>query len=111
MNKFEAVILLSPDLSSENLKKQEDSFTKYLVALSGSIISQEDWGLRDLSYKIKSFKKAFYRFYQLEIEGSKIQDIKKNINQNEQIIRHLIIKVENHEKLPTKVLNEENKKS
>ena len=45
--------------------------------MSGSIFSEEDWGLRDLSYKIKNFKKAFYKFYQLEIEGSKIQNIKK----------------------------------
>ena len=106
MNKFEAVILLSPDLSSVNLKKQEDSFKKMLIEKSGSVFSEEDWGLRDLSYKIKNFKKAFYKFYQLEIEGSKIQNIKKNINQNEQIIRHLFIKVKNHEKLPTKILKE-----
>ena len=107
MNKFEAVILLSPDLSSANLKKQEDSFKKLLDGLSGSIFSEEDWGLRDLCYKIKNFKKAFYKFYQLEIEGSNIQNIKKNINQNEQIIRHLFIKVNNHAKLPTKILKVE----
>ena len=107
MSKFEAVILLNPDLSSANLKKQEDSFKKLLIGLSGSIFSKEDWGLRDLSYKIKNFKKAFYKFYQLEIEGSKIQNIKKNINQNEQIIRHLFVKVENHQDLPTKILKEE----
>ncbi len=107
MNKFEAVILLSPDLSSENLKKQEESFNKLLLGLNGSIFSKEDWGLRDLNYKIKNFKKAFYKFYQLEIEGSKIQNIKKNINQNEQIIRHLFVKVKNHEQLPTKILKEE----
>ena len=107
MSKFEAVILLSPDLSSANLKKQEDSFKKLLVRLNGSISSEEDWGLRDLNYKIKNFKKAFYKFYQLEIEGSKIQNIKKNINQNEQIIRHLFVKVKNHKELPTKILKEE----
>ena len=107
MNKFEAVILLSPDLSSTNLKEEEDFFKKKLIELSGSIVSQEDWGLRILSYKIKNFQKAFYKYYQLEIEGSKIQDIKKNISQNEQIIRHLFVKVKNHEKLPTKILKEE----
>ena len=107
MSKFEAVILLSPDLSSANLKKQEDSFNKLLIGLDGSVFSKEDWGLRSLTYKIKNFKKAFYKFYQLEIEGSKIQNIKKNINQNEQIIRHLFVKVNNHEKLPTKILKEE----
>ena len=51
MSKFEAVILLSPDLSSENLKQQEESFKKLLIGLSGSIFSKEDWGLRNLSYK------------------------------------------------------------
>ena len=107
MSKFEAVILLSPDLSSENLKKQEESFKKLLDELNGSVFSKEDWGLRDLNYKIKNFKKAFYKFYQLEIEGSKIQNIKKNINQNEQIIRHLFVKVKNHQDLPTKILKEE----
>ena len=107
MSKFEAVILLSPDLSSANLKNHEDSFKKLLIGLNGSIFSKEDWGLRNLNYKIKNFKKAFYKFYQLEIEGSKIQNIKKNINQNEQIIRHLFVKVKNHEKLPTKILKEE----
>ena len=107
MSKFEAVILLSSDLSSENLKKQEESFKKLLVGLNGSVFSKEDWGLRDLNYKIKNFKKAFYKFYQLEIEGSKIQNIKNNINQNEQIIRHLFVKVKNHQDLPTKILKEE----
>ena len=109
MNKFEAVILLSPDLSSTDLKKQEDFFKKQLIELSGAIVSQEDWGIRNLSYKIKNFKKAFYKFYQLEIDGSKIQNIKKNINQNEQIIRHLFVKVNNHATLPTKILKEEKK--
>ena len=107
MSKFEAVILLSPDLSSTNLKKQDESFKKLLIGLSGSIFSKEDWGLRDLNYKIKNFKKAFYKFYQLEIEGSKIQNIKKKINKNEQIICHLFVKVENHKELPTKILKEE----
>ena len=109
MNKFEAVILLSPDLSSVNLKKQEDSFKKTLIEMSGSVTSEEDWGLRDLNYKIKNFKKAFYKFYQLEIVGKNIQNIKKNINQNEQILRHLFVKVKNHKKLPTKILQEEKK--
>jgi len=106
MSKFEAVILLNPDLSSANLKKQEDSFKKLLIGLDGSLFSKEDWGLRSLNYKIKNFNKAFYKFYQLEIEGNKIQNIKKNINQNEQIIRHLFVKVNNHEELPTKILKE-----
>ena len=66
--------------------------------------------LRDLSYNIKNYKKAFYKFYQIEIESNKIQDIKKNLTQNEHIIRHLFIKVDQHAELPTKILKNESLK-
>ena len=106
MNKFEAVILLSPDLSSTNIQEQEDSFKKLLTNSEGALHASEDWGLRDLSYNIKNNKKAFYKFYQIEIEGNKIQDMKKILTQNEKILRYLFIKVKNHEDLPTKLLKE-----
>ena len=106
MNKFEAVILYSPDLSAANIKEQEEFFKKLLSDNEGSIFAFEDWGLRDLSYNIKNNKKSFYKYYQIEIEGNKIQGIKKILTQNEKIIRYLFIKVENHEDLPTKLLKE-----
>ena len=73
---------------------------------SGKLIIEEDWGVRELSYNIKKFKKAFYKFYQLEISGNNIDSIKKNLNQSENILRHLFIKVNKHQELPTKLENE-----
>ena len=108
MNKFEAILLLSPEISSSSKKKLSSDFEKLIKENSGVILNTEDWGLRDLSYDIDSFKKAFYRYYQLEIDGNNIQSITKNINQNDNIIRHLFIKVEKHQELPTK-LNYEKK--
>jgi len=108
MNKFEAVILYTPILSTSDLKKQEDTFKKILTGVNGIIIDQEDWGLKDLSYNIKNNKTAFYKFYQIEIEGNKIQEIKKILVQNEKIIRYLFVKVKNHEELPTKQAIKEN---
>ena len=40
-------------------------FEEIVVTQEGSITGKEDWGLRDLSYKINSFKKAFYLFFQI----------------------------------------------
>ena len=76
-----AVILLTPDISTTIVDKEEESFLNSIrLKNEGKIINQEDWGLRDLSYNIKNYKKAFYKFYQIEINGSKIQDIKKNLS-------------------------------
>ena len=107
MNKFEAVFLFNPDLDTSNLKKIENTFIEQLKSISGSIIAEEDWGLRDLAYSINKNKKAFYKFFQIEIDSNKIQEIKKILNQNEKIMRYLFIKVDNHENLPTKLIKSE----
>ena len=106
MNKFEAVLLYSPELSSQILTNEIDIFKKMISSNSGKLITEEDWGLRELSYNINKFKKAFYKFYQLEISGNDIDSIKKNLNQSENVLRHLFIKVNKHQELPTKLENE-----
>ena len=106
MNKFEAVLLLSPEITNQSRSENNEIFSKIIKDNSGQIIQSEDWGLRDLSYKILNFSKAFYNFYQIEIEGSKIDGIKKILNQNETFLRYLFIKVDEHQELPTKLNNE-----
>ena len=106
MKYFEAVILLSPEISSNIKKKLCDDFEKLVNNETGKIVNKEDWGLRDLSYKIQNFNKAFYNFFQIEMDGNKIQNIKKNLAQNELFIRHLFVKVNKHQELPTKLYNE-----
>ena len=106
MSNFEAVVLLSPEITSNIRSSCLDNLKKIISENSGKIVSNEDWGLRDLSYKINHYSKAFYNFYQLEIEGDKIESIKKTLNQDENFIRHLFVRVENHQELPTKLKNE-----
>ena len=106
MNNFEAVVLLSPEISPTIRSSCLDNLEKVITEKSGQIINNEDWGLRDLSYKINHYSKAFYNFYQIEIEGDKIESIKKTLNQDENFIRHLFVRVEKHQELPTKLYNE-----
>ena len=108
MTKFEAVILLSPEISTSVRKDIITKFNDIISEKDGKIIDTEDWGLRDLSYKINNFSKAYYNFFQIEIDGIKLENIKKNLNQDENFIRHIFVKVENHQELPTK-LNYEKK--
>ena len=108
MNKFEAVILISPETSNSGLSKQVKNFEDIILSHSGTITNSEDWGLRDLSYDIKKCKKAFYKYFQLEINGINIQKISKTLNQNDNIIRHMFIKVDEHQELPTKLNYEKN---
>tara|TARA_B100000902_G_scaffold240253_1_gene227596 strand:- start:101 stop:427 length:327 start_codon:yes stop_codon:yes gene_type:complete len=108
MNKFEAVLMISPETSDKLLDQNIKNFQNIIIDNSGKITNTEDWGLRDLSYDINNFKKAFYRYFQLEIDGNNLQKIAKNLNQNDNILRHLFIKVNEHQELPTKLNYEKN---
>ena len=106
MNKFEAVLILNPDLATNTLDNEVNEFKSKLETYSAKIINEENWGLRDLSYSINKYKKAFYRFFQLETSGSIVKEISKELNQSENLIRYIFIKVKNHQELPTKLNNE-----
>ena len=106
MNKFEAVLLLSPELGTQNLDDEIKKFKDGISNNSGTIVNEEDWGLRDLSYNIDKFKKAFYKYFQIEISGEKLDNLKRELNQSDHHLRHLFIKVKNHQELPTKLAYE-----
>ena len=108
MTKFEVVLIFNPDLSTSTLNSEIDSFKSKITSHSAQIINEENWGLRDLSYSINKFKKAFYSFLQIEASGNIIKDLNNDLNQSENLIRYLFIKVKDHQELPTK-LNYEKK--
>ena len=108
MNKFEVVLIFNPDLADNTLKSEVENFKSKLTTLSAKIVNEENWGLRDLSYNINKFKKAFYNFLQIEASGSIIKNLSKELNQSENLIRYMFIKVNKHQDLPTK-LNYEKK--
>lgn len=108
MNKYELVLIFSPEIATNALKKELDNFKSKLISQSVKIINEENWGLRDLSYNINKFKKAFYNFLQIEASGAIVKILSKELNQSENLIRYIFIKVNNHQELPTK-LNDEKK--
>ena len=108
MNKFEVVLIFNPDLTNNTLDKELSDFKSKLKSYSANIINEENRGLRDLSYNINKFKKAFYKFLQIETTGQIIKDLSRELNQSENLLRYIFIKVSDHQELPTK-LNYEKK--
>ena len=108
MNKFEVVLIFNPELTNNTLDKEIDNFKNNLKSRSAEIINEEKWGLRDLSYSIQKYNKAFYIFLQIEAHGKIIKDLNSELNQSENLIRYLFVNVDEHEELPTK-LNYEKK--
>ena len=57
---------------------------------------------------INKTNKGYYIYLQFDIDSKKLENINKSLNLNESIIRHLAVKVEKHEKLPTIMTQQKN---
>ena len=96
MKKYEAIIILNPNLSSkaDNFIK---GFENLLKENSFNIKKYEDIGRRQLSYSINNHNKGHYIIFNLEGDPAKLIDVENKIKYDESIIRHLFISVKNHE--------------
>ena len=95
MKKYEAVIILNPNLSSKIDEFKKD-FDKLLTDNSFNILKTEDVGRRQLAYSIANHNKGHYILFNLEGDPSKLLEIETKIKYNESIIRHLFLVVKVH---------------
>ena len=111
MKKYEAVIVLNPNLSSKVDSFKKD-FEKLLKDNSFNIVKTEDIGRRQLAYSIANHNKGHYILFNLEGDPSKLLEIETKIKYNESIIRHLFLVVKEHNEEDSSLFVEsKNKKS
>jgi|TARA_E500000178_G_scaffold102277_1_gene101816 small subunit ribosomal protein S6 len=95
MRKYEATIILNPNLSSKVDNFLKD-FEKLLKDNSFNILKTEDIGRRQLAYSIKNHNKGHYLIFNLEGDSLKLSEVENKIKYNETIIRYLFISVKEH---------------
>jgi small subunit ribosomal protein S6 len=111
MKKYEAVLILNPNLSSK-VEDFKEEFNKLLIDNSFKITKLEDIGRRQLAYSINNHNKGHYLLMNLEGDPSKLLEIETKIKYNESIIRHLVLAVKNHSEDESVLMAEsKNKKS
>ena len=95
MRKYEATIILNPNLSSKVDNFLKD-FEKLLKDNSFNILKTEGVGRRQLAYSIKNHNKGHYLIFNLEGDSLKLSEVENKIKYNETIIRYLFISVKEH---------------
>ena len=96
---YENTIIAKQDLAEKDLKTIKDKYNEIINNSSGKVIKIEEWGLLNLAYKIKNYKKGFYIHYKFEGSHKTLNEINKKVRIDAAVIRHLTVK---YNKLDTK---------
>ena len=93
MNCYEHTLITRQDLSDNQVKGLVSKYEDIIKANSGKILKIEEWGLKNLSHKIKNNKKGFYFHIKFDGDGKTIEELEKMENIDEALIRYLTVKV------------------
>lgn len=96
INQYEAVFIMTPVLSEEQMKETVQKFKDLLVQNGAEIVNEENWGLRKLAYPIQKKSTGFYSLLEFKAEGEVINTLEINFRRDERIIRFLTVKLDKH---------------
>ena len=88
MNCYEHTFITKQDLSDNQTKKLISKYEDIIKTNSGKVLKIEEWGLRNLSHRIKNNKKGFYFHIKFEGIGKTIEELEKVENIEIEAVTH-----------------------
>ncbi|XP_027930817.1 uncharacterized protein LOC114186938 [Vigna unguiculata] len=86
------VMYLIHEKHEDEVAAVNEKIQEFMREKKGQIWRLNDWGMRRLAYKIKKANKAHYMLMNFELDAKYINDLKTLLDQDERVIRHLVIK-------------------
>ncbi len=105
---YETVFIARQDVTSAQVDTMAESFAEIVTANGGTVIKTENWGLRTLAYRMNKNRKGHYVLFQLDAPHAAIVELERNMGLNEDVLRVLTLKVEEHEEGPSVVMQSKN---
>lgn len=97
---YENTLIARQDLAEKDLKTLTDKYSELINNNDGKVIKIENWGLKNLSQRIKRFNKGFFIHFKFKGNRETLEEIEKKTKIDQSIIRHLVVK---YKKLETDI--------
>ena len=94
LQEYELVYIVSPEVADESLETRVDNISQFITGKEGVIDGVDKWGRKKLAYPIKHFLEGNYVLTKFKLSPAQCKELDANLRISEEIIRHLLIKVE-----------------
>jgi len=93
MRKFETLLLLSPELSTEVRTALIDGFKAVIEREGGKVLQEDNWGMRDLAYPVNKQMRGWYVRLEYAAPGALVAELERNIRIAEGVFKFLSVKL------------------
>ena len=94
---YEHIFIARQDISAQQVEGLVDMAQAVLGENGGKITKNEYWGLKSLAYRVKKNRKGHYTLLNIEADHAAVAELERRISLNDDIIRHMTLRVDEHE--------------
>lgn len=94
---YEHIFIARQDISAQQVEGLVDLAQAVLEENGGKITKNEYWGLKSLAYRVKKNRKGHYTLLNIEADHAALAELERRIGLNDDIIRHMTLRVDEHE--------------
>jgi small subunit ribosomal protein S6 len=96
------VVVLSPDVGDDGFPSTVERITGFIQGNGGEIKNVDAWGKRRLAYPIRRHLDGYYAVTHFSADPQAIRPLEANLDLAEDVLRHLVVKLEEVKPVPEK---------
>ena len=93
-NIYEIITIFAPHIFEEKVQTHLKKIKEIITNHNGEILEEDHWDNKKLAYRINKLNSGIYHFIKANISPTFVEDFRKYVSGNEEIIRNSIIKIE-----------------
>lgn len=95
MANYEGVLIARQDLGASQVNDLVSELSEVIKKEGGEVVKVDNWGLKNLAYRIKKNRKGHYVLLNIVAPANAISEYERIMRLNEDVIRYMTVKVEN----------------
>ncbi|RYC33011.1 30S ribosomal protein S6 [Lichenibacterium minor] len=101
---YEHVFLARQDVTAQQVETLTEQLKSIITAGGGKIAKSEYWGVKSLAYRVKKNRRAHFTLLNIDAPAAAVAEMERQMRINEDVIRLLTVRVEEHEEGPSAML-------
>lgn len=93
MTRYEELLLLSPELGTDECREIINNLSAVVEREGGSVLKIDDWGVKDTAYPVRKFNRGRYIRMEMSMPGKAVAELERNVRIADGVFKFITVKL------------------
>jgi small subunit ribosomal protein S6 len=90
---YETLFVVHPE-KGMRMKELVERFKKVIEGQDGAVAQVDEWGVRDLAYRIEKQSRGYYTLLRYRATGRAVEELERNLKLTDDILRYMTVRAD-----------------